>query len=236
MITGINVVFSILAVVLSFVPFLLMVRKSLSQDKACLTVALFWLLNGLSILPMFFHWNWYNNSRDQIIFSLNLLDAPFMFLIFNFSYHKKFFAVGLAVSIVFEIFILFWKQLNYDSNTIVTNTGGIIALLLNFWGLYRYFQLKTYTDQDNVLVYVHTGFVFYYSLFFEVTYTYKILSNRGAQTPFALFSPYGMFICYLAIFLSTLLISFGFWKYARPGRRKSYLDAIAKPFIIKESD
>jgi hypothetical protein len=236
MITGINVIFSILAVMLSFVPFLLVVSKNLSQDKPCLTVALFWLMNGLSIIPMFFHWAWYASSRNQIIFSLNLLDAPFMFLIFYFSYRRKFFAFGLAASIAFEFFIIYLKQLGFDSNTIITSTSGTIALLLNFWGLYRYFQLKTYTDQDNVLVYVHTGFVFYYSLFFEVTYTYKILSNRSSQTPFALFSPYGMFICYLAIFLSTLLISFGFWKYARPGRRKSYLDAIAKPFIIRETE
>lgn len=236
MITGINLVFSFLAVILSFAPFLLVVKKNLAEDKACMTVGIFWLINGLSIIPMFFHWNWYMNSRDQIIFFLNLLDAPFMFLIFYFSYHKKFFAVGLAVSIAFEISILVWKQLNYDSNLVITNMSGVAAILLNFWGLYRYFQLKTYTDQDHVLVYVHTGFVFYYSLFFEVTYTYKILSGRSSQTPFALFSPYGMFICYLAIFLSTLLISFGFWKYARPRRRKSYWDAIAKPFIISESE
>jgi hypothetical protein len=109
--------------------------------------------------------------------------------------------------IIFEALMIAWKGFNFDSNNIIIGMGSLICLILNIWGISKYFMKMQHTDTENVLVFVYAGFIFYYGLF-AVIYNYNYLRISGPELP------YVIFVNYLAICLSTSLISYGFWKYA----------------------
>ena len=198
---------TIIAVTLSFVPLVLYWWKKLAPDKSYFAISIFWTINGILYAPEIFHWNWYQAVTNQITLFYNLVDAPLIILIFYSVFRKKFFLFLLMAFIMFEGLMIAWKGFNFDSNNIIIGVGSLICLILNIWGISKYFMKMQHTDTENVLVFVYAGFIFYYGLF-AVVYNYNYLRISGPELP------YVIFVNYLAICLATSLISYGFWKYA----------------------
>ena len=204
---GINQLLSILAVSLSFLPLILYWWKKLAVDKAYMVISIFWTINGILYTPEIFHWDWYLVATNQITLFYNLIDAPMIFLIFYYIFRKKIFLILIPVFVLFETIMIAWKGFNFDSNNYIIGLGSLICLILNIWGLSKYFMKVEHTERENALVFVYAGFIFYYGLF-AVIFNYNYLQTSGPQ------KPYVEFVNYSAICLANLLISFGFWKYA----------------------
>ena len=210
---GINLILTILAVLLTFLPWTLYKWKKLAPDKTYLAISVFWIINGILYAPEIFHWGWYENASNQITLVYNLIDAPLIILFFYYTFRKKFYLYLIAAFIVFEVVITFWKGYNFDSDSIIIGSGSIICLVLNIWAISKYFLKVEHTDKENALVFVYAGFIFYYGIFLFVPYIFNYLNASGAQLP------YVKFINWIDIILATALISFGFWKFAHADYR-----------------
>jgi len=211
----INHLLTILGVTLSFLPLVLYWWKKLAADKSYMVIAIFWTINGILYTPEIFQWDWYNHYTNQITLYYNLIDAPLIFLFFYYAFNKKIFLYLIGAFLIFEVIMIAWMGFNFQSDNVIIGLGSLLCLLLNIWGISRYFMEVEHTDGENVLVFVYAGFIFYYGLF-AVVYFYNYIHESGAQ------KPYVIFINYSAIILATSLISYGFWKFAHTEYRDEY--------------
>lgn len=201
-----------MSVILSFVPLVIYWWKRLAENKAYMVIAIFWMLNGLLYLPDIFHWNWYEPVTFRILLLYNLIDAPLICLIFYYAFEKKIFLQLILAFIAFEVGVISWKGFNIDSNNIIIAVGCLLCLVLNIWGIIKYLKKVKHTDNETVLVFVFAGFIFYYGLCVDILLISRFLKLTFIQGDSI------MLINYIAIFLATVLISFGFWKYASPSK------------------
>jgi hypothetical protein len=211
-----NQVFSILAVLLCFLPLALYLWKRLAAEKSYMYISIFWTINGILYIPEIFHWDWYKIATDQITLYYNLIDAPLILLVFYYAFKKKIFLYIIGAFVIFEAIMIIWKGQNFDSNNFIIGLGSLICLILNIWGISKYFIKIEHSDDENVLVFVFAGFLFYYGLFSVVFYFGYLLHDK-----FQL--PYVVFINWIAICLANSLISYGFWKFAHTSYRDEYL-------------
>ena len=209
-----NLLISILAVVLCFIPFGLYLWKRLAPDKSYLFVSLFWMINGIVYTPEIFKWSWYNaNVSNQISLFYNKFDAPLVIIFFYYAFKKKVFLQLLIAFIIFEILMTVWKGYNFDSDDIIIGTGSFICLVMNIWGITQYFRNMEHTVKENILVFINAGFIFYYGLF-PVTFYFNYIKFSKVTLP------YITFINFFSICTATALISFGLWKYAETEYRE----------------
>jgi hypothetical protein len=202
-----NLMFSILAVTLCFIPLCLYWVKRLTPDRSYLVIAIFWTINGITYTPEIFHWTWYNSVTNLITLYYNLIDAPLIILFFYFFFKKKIFLNLLYAFVIFEALMIAWKGFNFDSGNVIIGLGTLVCLILNIWGISVYFRKVQHTSPENVLVFVNAGLIFYYGLFTIVFFFNYIQFSKITL-------PYVTFINYLSICMATGLISFGLWKYA----------------------
>ncbi len=203
----INELLTILAVSLMFLPLILYWWKRLAADKSYMVISIYWTINGILYIPEIFHWDWYNMVTNQITRFYNLVDGPLIFLTFYFIFKKRIFLFLILAFLIFEAVIIAWKGFNDASDNVIIGLGSLICLILNVWGISKYFMKVEHTDTENVLVFVYAGYIFYYGLF-AVVYKFNYLLTSGPQRP------YVIFINFSAICLATALISYGFWKFA----------------------
>lgn len=204
-----NLLISIVAIGLCFIPMVLFWFKRLAPDKSYFLVAFFWLVNGITYTPEIFRWKWYRSVSNDITLMYNLVDTPLILLIFYFAYKKKIFRHLLIGFLLFEIGMIAWKGYNFDSNTPIIGLGSLISLILNIWGISVFFQKMKHTAFENVMAFVNAGFIFYYGLF-TVIYIFNYINFSMVTLP------YVTFINYLSITMANGLISYGFWRYASP--------------------
>jgi hypothetical protein len=209
----INELLTILAVILTFLPLTLYLWKRLAADKSYMVISIFWTINGILYIPEIFHWEWYNSATHLITLFYNLVDGPLIFLAFFYIFKKKIFLHLILAFFIFEALIIYWKGFNDASDNIIIGLGSLICLILNIWGISKYFLKMEHSDAENVLVFVYAGYIFYYGLF-AVVYKFNYLVTSGPQ------KPYVVFVNYSAIILSTSLISYGFGKYAHTSYRE----------------
>ncbi|HEY4154535.1 MAG TPA: hypothetical protein VGM24_03890 [Puia sp.] len=202
-----NLLISILAIGLCFIPMVLFWLKRLTPDKSYFFIALFWLINGITYTPEIFRWEWYRTVSNDITLGYNLIDTPLILLIFYFAFRKKIFQQLLIGFIFFEIVMIVWKGYNFGSNTPIIGLGSLISLILNIWGISVFFQKMRHTAFENVMAFVNAGFIFYYGLF-TVIYIFNYLNFSKVTLP------YVTFINYLSITIATALISYGYQRHA----------------------
>ena len=198
---------SILAVFLCFFPLIIYSWKRLVTNKTYMVVSIFWMINGILYFPEIFQWQWYKSVTHLITLYYNLIDAPLIFLTFYYAFGKKIFFYLILAFAGFETIMIVWKGFNFDSDDIIIGVGSLICLILCIWGIADYFKKVEHSDEETAIVFVLSGFLFYYGLF-AVVYHFNYLNYSGPQ------QPYVQFINYSSICLANLLISFGFWKFA----------------------
>ena len=212
-----NLLISIVAIGLCFIPMVLFWFKKLAPDKSYFFIALFWLINGVTYAPEIFRWQWYHVVSNDITLLYNLIDTPLILLIFYFSFKKKIFLGLLYSFLFFEIAMVLWKGYNFDSNTPIIGLGSLISLILNIWGISVFFKKMQHTAFENVLAFVNAGFIFYYGLF-TVIYIFNYLNFSMVTLP------YVTFINYISITIATGLISYGYWRYGTSPWKEANLD------------
>ena len=208
--TKIGQLMLILSVFLSFLPLIIYWCKRLAENKSYMVISIFWMINGILYLPDIFNWAWYVPITDHITLYYNLFDAPIICLIFYYAFNKRLFLYLIVSFLIFEGLVISWKGFNAESNSINIGVGCLLCLIMNMWGINGYLKKVKHTESETVLVYVFAGFIFYYGLCVDIVLLSKYLNLSGTQRN------YMLLINYTAIFLATVLISYGFWKYAKP--------------------
>ena len=199
-----------LAVPLSFLPLIIYLWKRLAENKAYMVISIYWMINGILYLPDIFHCNWYEPVTFRILLLYNLIDAPIVCLIFYYAFERKIFLRLILSFIAFEAVVIIWKGFNVESNNIIIAIGSLLCLILNIWGISKYFKKVKHTDEETVLIFVFAGFIFYYGLIVDI-----VLVSRWLKLTFMQGDSI-MLINYVAILVATVLISFGLIKYASP--------------------
>ncbi len=209
---GITHLILLLAVTLSFLPLIIYWWKRLAENKAYMVIAIFWMINGFLYLPDIFHLNWYEPVTLRILLLYNLVDAPIICLIFYYIFQKNIFLYLILSFFVFEAVVIGWKGFNLGSNNIIIAAGSLLCLVLNIRGISKYLKKVKHTDNDTVLIFVFSGFIFYYGLIVDIVVIsgYLKLTFIHGDT-ILLFN-------YIAILVATTLISFGLYKFANPSK------------------
>jgi len=156
--------------------------------------------------------------EENITLIDNILDTPLMILIFYFSSigtRKSMLRWLLAVFIIFEAIMIFWKGHNYDSNTVIIGVGTILAFGFSLWRLAEYFQKMEHTELENTMVFINAAYVFYFGIFL-IIWVFNYLNFRKETVS------ENLFLYYLSIILATMVTSIGFWRYHAPGLSKAY--------------
>jgi len=209
-------IISNLAILLCFVPFLLIWIKKLKEEKAYLFIAIYWLANGLMNLP---GWIGLSNNKmllHHITLVYNLLDAPMLLLVFLFSTNgnnRKIVRYTLFSFIVFEAIMTAWKGYSLTASTVIIGVGTFLAITFSIMGVMDYIQKIEHTPFENTMVFVYASFLFAYGIF-VIIYFFSYLTTASKTENIDNFIIY-----YISLFLSTFLTCFGFWQYA--GKQKT---------------
>jgi hypothetical protein len=208
-----------IAIILCFLPFVLVFWKKINREKAYLLIGIYWLITGLINIPE----NWLGLAQnkelqDNITLVDNLLDTPLMLLVFYFSSQmmkKKMLLYMLAIFIPFEVVMVIWKGFNFDSITIIIGAGALITLLYSIWGLAQYFQKIEHTAFEATMGFAYAGFLFYYGVFM-IIYIFNYLDYNKDTVQV------NLFFYYLSLILATALTCIGIWRYTRPKLNKLF--------------
>jgi hypothetical protein len=201
-----------IAIILCFIPIILLWRKKLTGNKAYLFVCIYWLTNGLINLPELI--GQFKNPEVErgIILMDNLIDTPLALMVFYFAatgIKKKIMLYFLLAFTAFELIVVLWKGHNYDSSTIIIGLGILVLFVYSFLGLAQYFKKIEHSPFENVMGFVYAGFIFYDGLW-VVIYIFNYLNYRK-ETVQA-----NQFLNYLSIILATILTSVGLLWYSQP--------------------
>jgi hypothetical protein len=201
-------VLGIMALFFSFLPLILYWYKGLAENKAYMVISIFWMINAIIYAPEIFHWQWYVAVDEQITKYYNLFDAPLILLIFYYAFEKKIFLFMILSFIVFEAAVITFTGFNMTSNDIIIGAGSLLCLGLNLWGINKFFRQINHSASEKAYMFIFAGFIFYYGLCVDLIYIFKFFNfNRGQKQ-------YQALINFMAMILSTGLISYGFCTYA----------------------
>ena len=203
-------VLSNMAIVLCFVPLLLLWFKKLLHEKTYLFTALYWTANGIMNMPEWLGLSQNHVLQYQVTLLYNLLDAPMVLLVFLFSStgkKRKYILLITRLFILFELIMLVWKGYNISSSTVIIGVGAFLAITLSIIGVLEYLQKIEHTSNENTMVFIYASFLFAYGIFIVIyLFSYlKIAESEPADN---------FFIYYISVFLSSCLTCFGFWRYA----------------------
>ncbi len=209
--TTLYFIISNLAILLCFVPLLLLFIKKLKYEKAYLFIAIYWLANGLMNLP-----EWIGQSQNKFLLKhctlvYNLLDAPLVLLVFLFAAspnNKKAIKYILPFFILFEIIMVVWKGYNLESSTIIIGAGTFFAITFSVIGVIEYLQKVEHTPFENTMVFVYASFLFAYGIFI-IIYFFSYLSTASKAENLDNFIIY-----YVSLLLSAFLSCYGLWQFA----------------------
>lgn len=213
--SGIVHVLGIMALFFSFLPLILYWYKRLAENKAYMVISIFWMINAIIYAPEIFHWQWYVAVDEQITKYYNLFDAPLILLTFYYVFEKKTFLFMILSFVVFETIVIMITGFNMTSNDIIIGIGSLLCLGLNLWGINKYFRQINHTASEKSYMFIFAGFIFYYGLCVDLIYIFKFFHFSPAQ------KQYEALINYIAMILSTGLISYGFYTYDRPEYSKT---------------
>lgn len=168
---NIYLVVSILTVIMSFVPAVIVLLKKLWQASPFQYFAIYWIINGL-VNTMFLFDNINKQFVEVTSVVYNALDIPMMVGIIYLSAFslalKKFIRVGMGVFILFEIFCLIRGGLKYESLKYVLGVGLIFIMIIIIWQISLYLQQVVHATREKALLLIHGALLFQYGTYIVV--------------------------------------------------------------------
>lgn len=167
----IYLVVSVLTVVMSFVPALIVLLKKLWQATPFQYFAIYWIINGL--MNIMFLVEGLNKRFIEVASVIyNALDIPMMVGIIYFAAFspaiKKFIRIGLVVFVLFEIVCLASSGLRYDALKYALGLGLIFILTTIIWQISLYLQQVVYATREKALLLIHGALLFQYGTYIVV--------------------------------------------------------------------
>ena len=167
----IYLVVSILTVIMSFVPAVIVMLKKLWQATPFQYFAIYWIINGLvNIMFLIEGLNKQFIEVTSVIY--NALDIPMMVgIVYLAAFSqalRKFIRIGLALFILFEIFCLARGGLKYESLKYVLGLGLIFIMTIIIWQISLYLQQVVNARREKALLLIHGGLLFQYGTYIVV--------------------------------------------------------------------
>ena len=202
-----------IAIILCFVPFLLLLWKKIKVEKVYFIIGIYWLTNGLINIPTWFGQSGNYQLSDQLIHIYNLINTPIVLLIFFFGFSgvtRKITLYTLVSFILFELIVLIkWKGYNSDSGTMITGAGLLLVFIYSIAGVVQYLQKMEHTSSETALVFSYAALLFAYGGFIIIYIFHHIVAyTSNNKDSFLLY--------YISLFLAALITTLGLWTYAKP--------------------
>lgn len=167
----IYLVVSVLTVILSFVPTVIVVLKKLWQATPFQYFAIYWLINGL--LNIMFLVEGLNKQFIEVTSVIyNALDIPMMVAVVYFSAFsrvlRKFIRIATLLFILFEIVCLVRGGLKYESLKYVLGVGLVFMMTIIIWQISLYLQRVVHATREKALLLIHGSLLFQYGTYIVV--------------------------------------------------------------------
>jgi hypothetical protein len=177
-------VISNMAILLCFIPFLLLGWKKMRQENTWCVIGIYWLLNGLVNLPEmgFSPFSLSRHWQEKLSFGYNLAETPLVLVTFAFATlgrQRRQLMLLTLLFITWEAALLGWKGYNYSSRTLLVGSGLLIILIFSIIGLIQYVKRMEHTRFENSMVFVYAALLFSYGSFLII---YVFAHIHGSST------------------------------------------------------
>jgi hypothetical protein len=167
----IYLVVSILTVILSFVPAVIVLLKKLWQASPFNYFAIYWIVNGF-VNSMLLVKGLNKQFVEVMIVVYNSLDIPMMVGIIYLSAFsaklKRFIQIGLAGFLVFEAACLIQGGFDYDSLKYAMGIGLVFVMTIIIWQISLYLQQMEHATREKALLLIHGALLFQYGTYIVV--------------------------------------------------------------------
>ncbi|WP_276484465.1 hypothetical protein [Paraflavitalea pollutisoli] len=164
-------VISVLTVILSFVPAVIVLLKKLWQAVPFNFFAAYWVVNGL-INAMLLIKDLNKKFLEVAIVIYNAIDIPMMVgVIYLAAFSdrlKRFIRISLVLFIVFEIACLIHGGFDYDSLKYALGVGLLFILTIIIWQISLFLQQIEHASREKALLLIHGALLFQYGTYIVV--------------------------------------------------------------------
>jgi hypothetical protein len=217
-------VISDMAILLCFIPFLLLGWKKMRQENTWWVIGIYWLFSGLVNLPEipFFQSNISRSWQERLAFSYNLVETPLVLLTFAFATsgrQRRQLLWLFVLFIAWETALIGWKGYNLSSRTLLIGSGLLLILLFSITGLIQYVKKMEHTRFENSMVFVYAALLFDYGSFL-IIYIFAHIHTNGNNNGSDSFLLY-----FISLLISAAVTTLGLWSYGiKKVRRRHGLD------------
>lgn len=175
-------VISILAILLYFLPIVIVIAKKLWHQKAFLYFALFWILGGivnvLNLLPFA------KGIMQAVAMIYNAIDIPVILLIFYFittvNGVRQFVRLVFPLMIFLEVLGFIIYGFTYDAQKYPLGIGLLVVLTIIIWEIVSYIKKISHTSQENGLLFINAALLFEYGSFIVIyIFDYFVTSTKS---------------------------------------------------------
>lgn len=196
---------SLLTIVLSFVPTLIVAVKKLWRVTPFQFFAIYWMMNGLIntiILTPFFD----KPTLEHFIVVFNALDVPMMavalYLSTNSVRLKKLMKISFGLFIAYELFCLTRYGLHYRALKYSMGIGVIMLMVVIVWQIILFLRQMEYATREKALLLILGSLLFQYGMYLVVYVFDYFIRNLANQVDKFL-------IYYTASIISLLIANYG---------------------------
>ena len=208
------------AIVLCFIPFLLLGWKKMRQVNTYCVLGIYWFLNGLvNLLALHFaHFSDSHLFTRQLNNYYSLAEAPLVLLAFACAQSgrgRRHLLLVLLLLVAGESAFIALRGHNIPATAVMLASGLMLIIAYSLTGLVRYIKKMEHTQFENSMVFVYGSLLFAYGSFL-IIYIFAHIHANGGSTENDTDS---FLLYYISLLLSSAVTTAGLWSY---GIRKSY--------------
>lgn len=177
-------IISVVTIVASFVPIVLVSIKKLWKESAFLLIACYWMLSGLvNILDKIPGISAEALRYTTIVY--NMLDIPIVLGILFYTTSsksiKKFTGVAAPLLLIVQFTIFLIKGWEYDSAKYILAAGLLFVMVAVVWEISLYMQKLHHTRHEKAMIFIHVSLLFAYGTFI-IIYIFDYYIKTGVST------------------------------------------------------
>jgi hypothetical protein len=213
-------VISNVAIVLCFIPFLLLGWKKMRQVNTYCVLGIYWFLNGLvNLLALdFAHFSDSHLFTRQLNMYYSLAEAPLVLLAFACARSgrgRRQLLMVLLLLVAGESVLSALHGHHFPATTVILASGLLLIIAYSLTGLVQYIKKMEHTRFENSMVFVYGSLLFAYGSFLIIYIFTHVRGNSGSTEN----DTDSFLLYYISLLLSSAVTSAGLWSY---GVRTAY--------------
>ena len=197
-------IISVIAIIASFIPIVLVLVKKLWKESAFLLIAFYWVLSGMvNILDKT---SISRDSMDLVTIIYNMVDIPIVLGLIYFTTKsfrlKRFTRIAAPGLLVAQLISFMVKGWNYDAAKYVLAAGLLMVIYVVLWELSLYMHKLEHTRHEKAMVFIHVSFLFAYGTFI-IIYIFDYYIKVGTSID-------NFIIYYISSLVATIIASIGY--------------------------